>query len=202
MCKEHIICPSDYTVSDWSGGQTTQLYIVPHGVNFKQRKFDFRISSATFTSTESEFSDFTGFQRYLFPLAGWLTVNHDGRGELRLEPYEVHRFSGSSKTLSRNSKDCKDFNFIVRDGLESNLTILKCKKEQEMVCAAKSTTCIYSADGFHTSIAINGAGTSHTNIRNEIPAGGLYVLESDEPCNIKIKPGKEPLVICQVIFVS
>lgn len=200
-------------VSDWSGGQTTQLYIFPEGTDFKQRTFDFRISSATFTATESEFSDFTGYRRYLFPLQGWLSVNHDKCGETVLKPYQVNIFSGSSKTHSRNSEDCRDFNFIVREDLENELEIRNPIERTDskltthpIACEENSITCVFSTDAFLIESSLSIISTSvHTptssvsaQIRNEIPAGGLYVCHASLPCSIKIKPGKDPVVICRV----
>lgn len=63
-----VITPEQFEVSDWSGGSTTQLYIDPAGDDFKKRQFAIRLSSATFTSTGSTFSDFSGYQRMIFPL--------------------------------------------------------------------------------------------------------------------------------------
>lgn len=65
---------SDFKTTQWSGGTTTELFIEPPGADFKERSFLYRISSATFTDTESDFSDFTGYQRFILPLAGGLRL--------------------------------------------------------------------------------------------------------------------------------
>ncbi|MDD7593339.1 MAG: HutD family protein [Peptoniphilaceae bacterium] len=121
------IAPSEFRVSTWSGGTTTELYIDPAGADFKERRFDVRISSATFTGTASTFSDFTGYQRYLLPLVGQLSVEHSDQGKALyqrfLSTYDVEYFPGHWQTTSENSADCVDFNLIVRKGLEAHLQV-------------------------------------------------------------------------------
>ena len=124
-----IIPSKDFKRSTWSGGETTELYIFPEGEDFKERTFLFRISSASFTGTESVFSDFTGYQRYILPLEGSLWLAHtDSQGHplyrRDLAPYEVDYFSGSWTTKSGNSLDCRDFNLIVREDLPAQLAVL------------------------------------------------------------------------------
>lgn len=76
--KEKIIKQEDFITSKWAGGETTQLHIYPEDAVFSDRDFLWRISSATFTSTESSFSDFNGYQRYILPLEGKLGLEHSG----------------------------------------------------------------------------------------------------------------------------
>ncbi|MFR7871296.1 MAG: HutD family protein, partial [Fenollaria timonensis] len=57
-------------VSTWKGGKTEQLCIVPEEASLQERNFDLRISSATIDLERSEFSDFTGYRRYLMKLEG------------------------------------------------------------------------------------------------------------------------------------
>ena len=45
--KINIKGPEEYTVSQWAGGATTQLYIYPEHADYSRRDFIFRLSSAT-----------------------------------------------------------------------------------------------------------------------------------------------------------
>ncbi len=88
---------------------------ISRGCNFfSEKDFLWRISSATFTSTESNFSDFSGYQRYILPLEGKLRVYHEGLYSRELDKYEVEYFDGSWSTSSENTLDCRDYNFIVK----------------------------------------------------------------------------------------
>lgn len=122
--KEKIIRKEDFITTKWSGGETTQLTIYPEDAIFSEKNFLFRISSATFTTTESKFSDFTGYQRYILPLEGRLSLRHEGLYNRNLEKYEVEYFDGSWSTFSENTLDCRDYNFIVKNGNPAKMQIL------------------------------------------------------------------------------
>ncbi|HHZ00904.1 MAG TPA: HutD family protein, partial [Tissierellia bacterium] len=93
--KWKIIDKEDFIVTKWTGGETAQLFIYPEDAVFSEKKFLWRVSSATFTSTESRFSDFTGYQRYILPLKGKLSLYHEGLYNRELDKYEVEYFDGS-----------------------------------------------------------------------------------------------------------
>lgn len=171
----------EFKVTDWSGGQTTQLYILPEGADFSKRDFDFRISSASFTSTSSNFSDFSGYQRYILPLKGFIKIKHEGLYERHLEPFEVEYFDGRWKTYSENSLDTIDYNFIVKNGSNATMEIVK-------------TNCEIKSEGYKCYVF------SHNDFEIEIDgdtkklnAGNLYIIEKD----FKIKNLKSEIVICK-----
>lgn len=56
------------------GGITRELMIYPEGSSLGERNFDFRISSAIIDLTESDFSDFSGYKRYILPVEGNVTL--------------------------------------------------------------------------------------------------------------------------------
>ena len=58
-----IVKPEDFVVTQWSGGLTTQFAIYPEESTLAKRDFDWRVSSASFTTSSSQFSDFSGYQR-------------------------------------------------------------------------------------------------------------------------------------------
>ena len=92
--KVKILGPENFVETQWSGGKTRQLIIYPENSNLSKRDFEFRISSASFTGEESDFSDFTGYQRYILPLKGDLYLDHKGLYQRQLAPYEVEYFDG------------------------------------------------------------------------------------------------------------
>ncbi len=99
--------------TDWSGGTTTEVRIAPEGASVGARDFSYRISSATCDLEVSEFSDYTGFTRYIAPVDGSLRLNVEGE-ELLLKKGEVYRFSGSAKVTGLSK--VRDYNLILKDG--------------------------------------------------------------------------------------
>ena len=106
--------PADYTVSDWSGGRTVQLSIGPEGEQYADRKFLWRISSATVELETSEFTALPDYERLIAPIRGEMILSHNGGEEILLRPFDVHRFDGADLTISKGK--CTDFNLMLRKG--------------------------------------------------------------------------------------
>lgn len=106
--------PADYTVSDWSGGRTVQLSIGPEGERYADRKFLWRISSATVELETSEFTALPDYERLIAPIRGEMILSHNGGEEILLRPFDVHRFDGADLTISKGK--CTDFNLMLRKG--------------------------------------------------------------------------------------
>lgn len=175
------ITKSEFKITDWSGGQTTQLYIHPEGADFSKRDFDFRISSASFKETSSNFSDFSGYQRYILPLKSFIKIGHEGLYERTINPYEVEYFDGRWKTYSENSLDTIDYNFIVKNGSDATMEIIKTNKE---IKTDGYTFYAFSVKDF--TIEIDG------EIKNLV-GGNLYIIEND----FKILNLEEEIIICK-----
>ena len=106
--------PADYTVSDWSGGRTVQLSIGPESERYADRKFLWRISSATVELETSEFTALPDYERLIAPIRGEMILSHNGGEEILLRPFDVHRFDGADLTISKGK--CTDFNLMLRKG--------------------------------------------------------------------------------------
>ena len=96
--------PADYTVSDWSGGRTVQLSIGPAGERYADRKFLWRISSATVELETSEFTSLPDYERLIAPIRGEMILSHNGGEEILLRPFDVHRFDGADLTVSKGKR--------------------------------------------------------------------------------------------------
>lgn len=193
-----IITPDQFQVSTWAGGTTTQLYIAPEGEDFKKHTFAIRLSSATFTDTQSTFSDFSGYNRMIFPLVGSLSVDHSCNGkalyERNLAPYEIENFSGAWKTESTNTADCADFNLITREGLSSHTEVLR--EEKSVSPHEGATLLIYSRSAFSI-CAQEGKPSKETTI--PVEEGCLLVINASPALALlNVKPGKEPVVVGEV----
>ena len=186
-----IVQPEDFVVTEWSGGNTTQFFIYPEGSSLAKRDFDWRISSASFTGSSSQFSDFSGYQRYILALQGELFVDHENLYKRTLFPYDVEYFYGKWTTKSNNSLDCIDFNFIVKEDLHANLAILK--EDDLYAPKRKGKLILYSKESCIIQISETQESTMNLDAEN------LLIIDEDDILNcIKVIQSDSPVVICEV----
>lgn len=113
-----ILKKSDYKITNWSGGTTTEILIYPKGSTLENRDFIFRVSSATCEDGKNIFSDFTGYNRYITSLDNDLYLENQGN-DLVLKPYEIFSFDGEHVTASKSA--VTDFNLIIKKGFTGSL---------------------------------------------------------------------------------
>lgn len=186
--KEKIIKKEDFITTKWEGGETTQLAIYPEDAIFSEKDFLWRISSASFTSLESKFSDFSGYQRYILPLEGKLNLYHDGLYNRELDKYQVDYFDGSWNTFSKNTSDCIDYNFIIKAGNQGKMQILK--EGDEYLFKGSAIVTVFSMDDFVLDI-------NDENSKRNIEGGSLLVIETKNESKINILKAKLPVIITE-----
>lgn len=189
--KEKIIRKEDFLTTKWDGGETTQLAIYPEDAIFSEKDFLWRISTATFTSTESNFSDFSGYQRYILPLEGKLNLYHEGLYNRHLSKYEVEYFDGYWSTFSENTIDCRDYNFIVKTGNLSNMQILK-EGDKYRLKGSEIVT-IFSTTDFVLNLDNRGE-------KRDIKGFSLYILEIENNEPISIARSDSPVILTEFII--
>lgn len=111
--KIRIIEESDFSITDWSGGKTTEMFLYPEGSSYQEKNFLFRISSATVDAEESVFTRLDGIHRQIVLLNGSMVLQHEQGVPVTLYPYVPHSFEGSWKTVSRGR--AQDFNLMYRN---------------------------------------------------------------------------------------
>ncbi len=104
----------EYKTGIWSGGTTTELGIYPNDAQYSERKFIWRLSSATVEIEESEFTPLPDYDRVLIVLNGEVVLVHKEIRVARLAQYEQDRFSGAYETKSFGK--ITDFNLMVKKG--------------------------------------------------------------------------------------
>lgn len=114
-------------VSTWKGGKTEQLCIVPEDASLQERNFDLRISSATIDLERSEFSDFTGYRRYLMKLEGDITLLIDDKSII-IKSDEAFEFMGDEKVISISKEPSRDFNVIIKKDKKADISIKENEK--------------------------------------------------------------------------
>ena len=115
-----ILDPNTRKITTWSGGKTTELYLYPADGSYAERRFAFRISSATMDVPESRFTRLDGVKRYLTPLSEGFYLKRSGRWQF-LGRGDVLCFSGEEEILCRGSG--KDLNLMLK-GARGEMQIL------------------------------------------------------------------------------
>ena len=105
---------SDYIISSWSGGTTTQIAIAPAGAVYAERDFLWRISSATVELEASDFTALPDYDRWIATLESTIVLSHNGGEAITLHPYQPHFFDGGDDTQCLGR--CTDFNLMLRKG--------------------------------------------------------------------------------------
>lgn len=140
-----IIGKEEFTTTNWSGGKTTELFIYPEDSDYKQKNFQFRISSATVELEQSNFTKLTGINRFITPLNANLKLTHDNEKFIELKPFEVYEFSGEIQTISYGK--VKDFNLMLRDKARGKLESIKIKDNINLYTANNVLDIFYSYNG-------------------------------------------------------
>lgn len=120
----------DFTVSSWSGGSTTQLFIYPPEAEYAKRNFRLRISSATVDTERSDFTVLPNIRRFIAPLTGVLKISHDESAFTELQPYQVYEFDGGAKTVSLGK--VRDFNVMIQNAGHAETHAASCTAEQPL----------------------------------------------------------------------
>lgn len=128
MVKVRHLKPTDYQVSDWSGGKTRQLCLFPPQGQYGTRDFDYRLSTATVELPESNFSDLSGFHRILMTLDHPIRLCHrDSQKEVSLEAFTPYYFEGRDMITSHGT--CRDFNLIYSDHYQGQMQALTAEQD-------------------------------------------------------------------------
>lgn len=146
-----ILQKNNFKVSDWSGGQTTQLFIFPIDSQLQNRDFTIRISTASIQSTFSEFTNFNGYERVILPLNGELKLSHrlmTGEINQDLKAFQLGRFSGDWNTTGSNFPHLQDFN-VIFDAQKTSvkLHLLHLKQDEVMRYAFENRSFIWCYSG-------------------------------------------------------
>src|ERR1043165_8830857 len=115
-----IHSPDSRTTIHWASGTSTEMFIYPSDGSFADRRFLFRISTATVEAEESTFTFFEGITRHLMILKGNLELIHEGRFTKHLKPYDQDVFSGEWSTRSKGK--VTDFNLMLKNGATGSLS--------------------------------------------------------------------------------
>ena len=116
-----IIDPGTRKTTAWSGGKTEEWYLFPPDGSYAERRFLFRISSASVDLFESHFTPLPGVTRFLTPLCDGFYLKINGHWQY-LPSGSVLRFSGDDDVLCRGRG--RDLNLML-NGAHGEMSLLK-----------------------------------------------------------------------------
>ena len=126
MCEVKIIRKSDFKISQWSGGTTTQLLIYPEGSEYSERNFKWRLSSAKVEVEQSIFTHLEGISRIIMIIDGEIRLEHQGHHTAVLKQFDQDSFKGDWTTLSFGK--VTDFNLMMSEGCTGKLEAILLKE--------------------------------------------------------------------------
>lgn len=128
MKIEHIKA-FNLNTNKWSGGTTTQLAIYPKNAEYKERNFQFRISTATVETEESTFTQLPGVSRILMILNGEIRIEHTDHHSKTLKKFEQDEFSGNWDTKSYGK--ATDFNVMTIGNTFGDIEAITLQKDEK-----------------------------------------------------------------------
>ncbi|KXT78051.1 HutD family protein [Streptococcus sp. DD13] len=184
---QHLI-PRDYHESNWSGGKTRELYLYPPDGDYKERQFDFRLSTASIEVAESHFTPLHGFQRILMTLDQEILLENRKTSQYtRLPAYQTYHFDGGDPMSSKGQ--CHDFNLIYRPNY---LGEMKSIAPQDRVDSKARFQLIYALEDLHLKVedetyllhAQELLVIEQDSCQQIIPLLFLPLQSSNQPCAI------------------
>lgn len=109
----------NHKTSQWSGGSTTELFILPAEATYSERNFKLRISIAKVDDEQSTFTPLIGVKRKLMVLDGEINLSHKDQHHSVLKRFDVDIFQGDWTTTCIGT--CTDFNVMTMGHLKSEL---------------------------------------------------------------------------------
>lgn len=171
-----------HTTTQWSGGETTELYIFPEGSNYKNGDYQFRLSTATVEIEESTFTPLPGVDRTLIVLEGEMQLDHKNHHSALLKPLNVDVFKGDWTTRSKGR--CVDFNLMCKEGTKGTVKGYSLDQNTELKLNLDGQmNFIYLYKGL---IEIN---------ETELNAGELFVSDALYLLNISTKEDSTYIVV-------
>lgn len=133
--KFNVLKKADFKITNWSGGDTTELYIYPEDSKYQNRDFLFRLSSATVNLEKSTFTKLDGVSRKLMLLSGEMELVHKDKYNKKLNPFEQDSFMGDWDTESYGK--ARDFNLMTRINCAGKLEHIKISSGLEFLLELK-----------------------------------------------------------------
>lgn len=161
----------EITPGIWDGGKTWELYIYPQNTFYKNRDFDFRISTAVIEKTPSDFTRFEGYIRYLAMLDNKLNLNRNEKEE-HYDQFEI--FSFDSADVIQSFSKGNDFNLMIKKGLYTT----------ELSISTGKGSC---SSSFIFFFGIDSSQLTLDHKTYDLEAGDLLLIQNPENKRLSVK---------------
>ncbi len=117
----NVIKKENYKVSEWSGGVTKEILILPEEGDYAERRFHARVSSAVVEVKESDFTELPGVHRFISLIHGDMELHINDAEPKILSPLDIVEFEGEDKVHCVGK--ATDFNLMLK-GTEGKMHVL------------------------------------------------------------------------------
>lgn len=170
------------STTQWAGGATTELWLLPEDGDYASRRFQARISSATVRLEESDFTKLPNVIRYITPLSGGFTLSHPDGKRVTMAPLDdPYRFDGGIATHC--SGKATDFNLMLK-GVEGEMIILDGR-----LTVDGGICCVYPVDDGR--VSVDGKALN-------VESGGLAVISLENGERTVIETTRA--IVCRILL--
>ena len=175
----------NHVTTQWSGGDSTELFIYPEDSQYKSGNYQFRLSTATVEIESSTFTPLPDVDRTLLVLEGQMDLDHEGHHSSSLSALESDNFNGSWNTKSKGT--CVDFNLMCKSGTQGKIKGLSLSK------GSKETI---NLEGKMIFIFLYKGSLSYDN--TELNQGDLLVLDETSTENTILADEESTIVLVKI----
>ena len=175
-----LLKAESFVSKNWGGGLTTELFCYPASASYKERNFDFRLSTATVEVETSTFTPLEGIARTLMILDGEMTLAHENHHTKTLKKFEFDCFDGGWKTTSVGK--CNDFNLMTRGNTTGELEGVRLDKfeQKEFMFEEKQQRAFL--------YLVKGAANIYFNGKvHECAMGDLLIMKNTNNCKFQME---------------
>lgn len=109
-----IIRKENTEVSKWFGGEIYRYFVYPETSSYEDKDFTLALVGAAVNLDESDFTDYSGYDRIIMTIDNVLNLNHNGGEMVSLDKHELYAYDGGDFTKSYGKAN--DFNIILKKG--------------------------------------------------------------------------------------
>ncbi|MGT2933353.1 HutD family protein [Streptococcus catagoni] len=160
MIDIKIVTDNDFKESLWSGGKTRELLIFPRSSSYKEKNFDYRLSTASVEEPTTVFSDVSSYHRLIMTLDHSISLKNADKKEVKiLQPFESYYFEGHEKVFSVG--ECKDFNLMYNNKYDGQ--IMAIASNNDPICGNNPIQIIYALNDLNYQIEGKDSGFLQAN---------------------------------------
>ncbi len=189
-----VLHKTDYVTTQWTGGSTTQMLILPRGANYAKRNFEIRLSAASIEIPESNFTSLPGVLRSLVLLKGALLLSFKSKGKQLLLPGDDINFNGNESIQCKGTGS--DYNVMLNGVGEISSQYLWLQKGEEVEVDFEPYMQLAFLHVAQGKISIKWLGLN----QKMDEAMSCYVAKLTDTCRLSIKANTETKLVLSEVW--